>query len=176
MQYTVLLLTLLTLAPLARAQAKAEADYEGAGHTYLQRKHVLMAGAYWQEAEAEIRETRDPLPRIALNLGHLGVDEADTTWYLEYRYRFAERWSVVLSGQRFSGSGEVGLTRDLNFAGLVFPAGVSLETKLEVDTYFADVMYKAYSSPTRRSPLVAACIFSISTPPYTAAALSKTVW
>ena len=145
LQYAVLLLALATMAV---AQAEDEADSESARHSYLQRKHVLMAGAYWQEAEAEIRETRDPLPRIALNLGHLGVDETDTTWYLEYRYRFAERWSVVLSGQRFSGSGEVGLTRDLNFAGLVFPAGVSLETKLEVDTYFADVMYKAYSSPT----------------------------
>jgi hypothetical protein len=118
----------------------------GVVHPYLNRKHIFMAGAYWQEADAEIRETRDPLPRVALNLGHLGVDETDTTWYVEYRYRFGERWSLVAAGQSFSGSGEIGLTRDINFGRVTFLAGSSLRTELDVNTYFLDVMYHAYKT------------------------------
>ncbi|MEP4147639.1 MAG: hypothetical protein ABJL54_10480 [Halioglobus sp.] len=106
-----------------------------------------MAGGYWQEAQAEIRETRGSLPRVGLNLATLGVDEDDGTWYLEYRYRFNDRWSFVGAGQRYTSNGAIGLERDINFAGVVFPAGVSLNTRIRVDTYFADLMYRVYRTP-----------------------------
>lgn len=94
--------------------------------TFLESKHIFMIGGYWQEADAKIRETRDPLPRVGLNLEQLGVDEDDATWYLEYRYRFSDRWTFVGAGQRFTSGGEVGLNRDINFSGIVFPAGVDI--------------------------------------------------
>ena len=88
-------------------------------HPYLDRKHMFWVGAYYQEAEAEIRETVDPLPKIAVNLGHLGVDDTDTTWYLEYRGRLWDRWGIVASAQNncfFApfGDGVVTLTADHN--------------------------------------------------------------
>jgi len=139
-------LRLLLFIALMLPVSMALAESEGVEHPYLARKHVFMAGGYWQDVDAEIRETRDPLPRVDLNLATLGVDEKDTTWYMEYRYRFSDRWSLVASGQRYTSSGEIGLTRDINFGGVPFQAGTSLKTRLRVDTYFLDFMYHAYKS------------------------------
>jgi hypothetical protein len=123
----------------------SEAD--GDRDTFLESRHIFMLGGYWQEVDAKIRETRDPLPRVGLKLEQLGVDEDDATWYLEYRYRFSNRWAFVGAGQRFTSGGEIGLNRDINFGGVVFPAGVSLNTRIRIDTYFADIMYRAYQTP-----------------------------
>ncbi len=136
------LLALLLLLGCAARAATQEAE-----HPYLERRHLFIAGGYWQEADASIRETREPLPRVTLDLDDLGVDDRDATGYLEYRYKFTDRWSMVAAGQRFTDSGEVGLSREINFAGVPFEAGLSLKTRVRIDTYFADVMYRFYQSP-----------------------------
>lgn len=112
-------------------------------HPYLDRRHTLIAGVLYQDVVAEERETVDPLPRQTINLGHLGVDETDTTWYLEYRYRFGEKWGLVASAQNFTSQGSIGPHRKFNFDGVEFPVGVGMHTKIDVDTY---VVYSIYRS------------------------------
>jgi len=115
-------------------------------HPYLDRSHQFLVGAYFQELHAEIRETRGPLPQQAVNLRHLGVDDTDTTWHLEYRYRINERWGLVASAQHFSDQGTRGNIREFNFAGVTFPVGAQLHTEIDVDTYIFDVVYTTYRS------------------------------
>ncbi len=116
-------------------------------HPYLDRSHQFLAGAYFQELHAEIRETKGPLPQQAVNLRHLGVDDTHTTWQLEYRYRINERWGLVASAHTFSGQGTRGNSREFNFAGVRFGVGAKLHTKIDVDTYVFDVVYTTYRSP-----------------------------
>jgi hypothetical protein len=115
-------------------------------HPYLDRRHTLIAGILYQEVVAEVRKTVDPLPRQTLNVGHLGVDETDTSWYLEYRYRFSEKWGLVASAQNFSSQGSIGPHRKFNFNGVEFPATAGVHTKIGVDTYVVDVLYSVYRS------------------------------
>ena len=105
---------------------------------------MFIVGAHRQEMVAEVRETVDPLPETAINLSHLGVEDTDTTWYLEYRYRFAHRWSLIASAQSYSSQGTVGPHRPFNFAGVEFPVGVQVHTEIDVDTYILDFVYKLY--------------------------------
>jgi hypothetical protein len=115
-------------------------------HPYLDRKHLFLAGAYFQEVDAEIRERRGPVPQQAVNLSHLGVDETDTTWHLEYRYRISERWGLMAAAQRFSGEGTRGNSRAFGFGPVQFPVGAELHSQFDVDTYILDVVYNTYRS------------------------------
>jgi len=115
-------------------------------HPYLDRSHLFLVGAYFQDVKAEIRETRGPLPQQAVNFGHLGVDETDTSLHLEYRFRISERWGLLAAAQRFSGQGTRGNVRAFNFGSVQFPVGAELHSKLDVDTYILDVVYTTYRS------------------------------
>jgi hypothetical protein len=134
---------LLMAALLPALPAAAESEKL---HPYLSRKHMFWVGAYYQEAEAEMRESVDPLPQIAVNLGHLGVDDTDTTWYVEYRGRFWDRWGIVASAQNFSSQGTLINGREFNFDRVTFPVGARLHSELDVDTSVFDFVYEAYQS------------------------------
>lgn len=143
-----LLASMLTVATTTALPVAADADgVERSLHPYLDRSHQFLVGAYFQDFTAEVRETRGPLPQQAINLGHLGVDETDTTWQVEYRHRFNDRWGLVASAQTFSSRGSLGIGREFNFGRITYPVGAELDTKIEVDTYVLDVVYTAYRSP-----------------------------
>jgi hypothetical protein len=107
---------------------------------------MFTAGAFFQEVVAEVRDTVEPLPEQSINLGHFGVDETDTTWYLEYRYRISERWGLVALAHNFASQGTIGVQHEFNFDGVVFPVGVNVHTEIDVDTYLVDLIYHAYRS------------------------------
>ncbi|MEP5567678.1 MAG: hypothetical protein ABJN62_07590 [Halioglobus sp.] len=113
-------------------------------HPYLIRKHTFFVGAFFQEAHAEIRETVGPLPRTAVNLGHLGVDETDTTWHIEYQGRLWDRWGLAVGAENFSSRGTIENGTEFNFDRITYPVGANLRTTMDVDTYFFDVVYQAY--------------------------------
>jgi len=115
-------------------------------HPHLSRKHTFFIGAFFQEAHAEMRETVDPLPRARVNLGHLGVDETDTSWYIEYRGRLWDRWGVAAGAQNFTGQGTIENGTEFNFDRITYPVGARLHTTLDVDTYFFDFEYQVYRS------------------------------
>lgn len=93
--FKTLLATLLMFTP---AMALAERSL----HPYLTRKHMILAGIFFPQGHAEIRETWDLLPPVAVNLGLLGVDGNDNAWIVEYRGRLASRRWRSAARTRFS--------------------------------------------------------------------------
>ncbi|KZX57077.1 hypothetical protein A3709_04745 [Halioglobus sp. HI00S01] len=58
------LLGLALVAPSVVADSEPTAK-----HPYLEQKNVLVLGTAWQEADATIRATVDPLPEQEIELG-----------------------------------------------------------------------------------------------------------
>ena len=86
--------------------AGAMADEQGEPlHPYLEWRHYFSFGVYEQEMEAEVSESRGPLPTLSVNLEDLEVDDEHTDISLAYQYRFGERWAIVTAFNRFQGDG-----------------------------------------------------------------------
>lgn len=113
-------------------------------HPYLKTRHTLGVGASYQKSDSEIRASRQGLPEIKVDLENLGVDDTDTSWMLEYRWRFAENWMLVGVAYTFDESGDRTVERDFNFDGKEFKAGAAVDTSIEIDTYILDVLYSVY--------------------------------
>jgi len=103
-------------------------------------------GASYQKADSELRASVQGLPELGLKLDDLGIDDTDTSWALEYRWRFAEKWMFVGMAYTFEQSGGLRTKRDFNFGGVEFEAGASVDTSIEVDTYILDVLYSVYKT------------------------------
>jgi hypothetical protein len=86
------------------------------------------------------------LPEVSLNLDDLGVDDSDTSWLVEYRWRFKPKWGLVVAAYTFENDGSIGVRRDFNFDGIEFEAGVKLDSEIEIDVYIADIMYALHQS------------------------------
>ena len=117
-------------------------------HPYLDtsEKHIVMLGATRQNADVELRATRNALPEVGLELDDLGLDDRYNSWMAEYRYRINDRWGIFVGAFTFDVDGRREVTEEFNFEGTVFEAGASLDSELQVDNYIADVMYTAYRS------------------------------
>ena len=120
--------------------------YEEPLHPYLEWRHYFSLGVYEQEMEAEVGESRGPLPTLSIDLEDLEVDDEHTDVSLAYQYRFGERWAMVAAFNRFQGDGKFGRNRSFSFGPLDFPFGVGVETEIEIDTYVLDLLYRAYRS------------------------------
>ena len=128
--------------------AGAMADEHGEPlHPYLEWRHYFSFGVYEQEMEAEVSESRGPLPTLSVNLEDLEVDDEHTDISLAYQYRFGERWALVTAFNRFQGDGRLGRDRSFSVGPVDVPLGVGLETDIEIDTYVLDLLYRAYRSP-----------------------------
>ncbi len=133
--------SLATALMLTAAPTLAEG---GSGGNFFDGKHVLGIGAAYQEADAEVRASVASLPEVGLDLDDLGMEDSDTSWAIEYRWRFAERW--VLSGMAytFDESGQRTANRDFNFDGNEYSAGAVIDTELGLDTYIVNLLYQVY--------------------------------
>ena len=136
-----------TAATLAIAAIPATAQTE-AFHPYLDtgEKHTLMLGYTRQQGDVTLSAQRDPLPETSIDLDDLGTDDAYNSWLVEYRYRINDRWGIVAGAFTFEVDGSRTVSRDFNWEGVEFEAGVSLQTDIEVDTYIVDVLYTAHRS------------------------------
>lgn len=112
----------------------------------LSGRHVFLIGGALQEAEADLRATSQNLAERSLDLDDLGMDERYDSWYAEYRYKFGERWGLVMAGNTFRSEGDLKARSEFNFDGEVFPVGAQLDTELTINTLFVDVMYDVYST------------------------------
>jgi hypothetical protein len=133
----------LTLASPARADG---AGSEGGFGHMLQARHLLSAGGTRQQTDATIRATAEGFNPAEVGLDDLGVDERDTSYYLEYRYRFSDNWSLLAGGYSYAGSGGRSVERDFNYDGVEFTAGTEIRAEFDIDAYIIDVMYKLYGS------------------------------
>ena len=110
------------------------------------QKHQLLLGFTRQDAKVELSAQRDPLPEASVDLDDLGTDDTYNSWLAEYRYRINDNWTLAAGAFTFEVDGTRTVSRDFNFDGVEFEAGVSLDTDIEVDTYIVDVLYTAYCS------------------------------
>lgn len=110
------------------------------------RKHVLYLGAARQSLDARIAATTPEFDPVELRIEDLGVDDRDSSYYLEYRYRFKPRWALAAGAYSFGGSGGKTSSRTFNYDGVEFTAGAELNASFGVDAYIVDLMYRAYSN------------------------------
>lgn len=118
----------------------ADSERSLGGHL-LGAKHVIFAGTTRQSVNAIIGATAEGFDPVSLELKDLGVDNRDTSYYVEYRYRFKPKWEVLAGAYNFSGSGGSVSERDFNYGGIEFSTGSEIETELDIDAYIVDVMY-----------------------------------
>lgn len=136
---------LLGISALTLASSALAEDLQ-TGHPNMYATHMIGLGASHQKADSELRASVLNLPEVKVDLDDLGVDDTDTSWFVDYRWRFAEKWMFVAVAYTFEESGGRVARRNFNFDGIEFEAGVAVDTAIEVDTYIADVLYSVYRS------------------------------
>jgi hypothetical protein len=111
---------------------------------YPRDRHELSIGATRQQAESVVVSKAGDLPEVGLELKDFNIDDDDLSWHLEYRWRFRDRWVLSAFTYQYADSGLVTADFDFNFDGVEFEAGVTVDGKLEIDTYVVDVLYAVY--------------------------------
>ncbi len=115
-------------------------------HPALTDKHTLTLGAYDLESDTKIGSHRDGSDSGDIDLDDLGVDKDYVSWMLGYRWRFAERWALVLGANTYDVDGEAEVSKSFEYEGTSFEAGLKLESDFSVDSYIVDVLYSVYKS------------------------------
>jgi hypothetical protein len=109
-------------------------------------KHLITLGAASQTADATIAAAPAGSEGASISLRDLAIDNEDQTYYLEYSYRFKPRWALVAGTYQFSGSGGRETARDLEYNGVEFTTGSTIQSKLDIDAYIIDVLYRVYAN------------------------------
>ena len=135
------LLIVFVLPGLFGLQAQAEPL-----HPQLSTKHMFIFGAYRQTFDGNIYANRDNLPETKLNIDGLGIDNTETSFMAEYRYRLGNKWMFTFGAYKFDTEGKIEAGRDFNFDGVEFFAGARLDTNVSVDTYIVEALYSVYKS------------------------------
>jgi hypothetical protein len=108
---------------------------------YLAHDNMVFFGVFVQEGTGNvIAQRRDFEPRSVM-LDNLGSDKEYTSWLLEYRRRFNDKWSASVGAYRFNTGNQFAAEQDFNFEGRDFSAGSEIDLYFTMDTYMADVMY-----------------------------------
>ncbi len=135
----------LRLAMFAMGYAASVAvladDHNESINPFLVKDSALFFGAFVQEGEGNVTAQRGSYDPRTLRLDDLGSDEEYTSWLLEFRHRFNDRWAASVGAYRFNAGSQFTVTDDFNFEGREFTAGASVDLDFTLDTYIADVMY-----------------------------------
>lgn len=133
-----------TVAMLSTSPSVAQ-DEQAGGGSLFDSKHVLSFGGTRQSMDASISATVADFDPVGIKLEDLGIDNKDTSYYAEYRYRFKPRWSLLAGAYTFAGTGGRISERDFNYDGVEYTAGSELTAELDADAYLLDIMYTAWS-------------------------------
>jgi hypothetical protein len=115
-------------------------------HPQMDATHTFSIGAFFQDADTSVYAAADGKPGADIDLNDLGVEEDDTSWLLDYSYRLGENWLFSVGAYIFDVDGTRAISKDIDFNGVEFPVGSTVDTTFKVDTYIADVMYRVYGS------------------------------
>ena len=66
------------------------------------------------------------------------LEESAETYFFSYQWRFMEKWSLQAFYSQFEASGRKIATKDFNYDGVEYTAGVGLETDFNLDTYLLE--------------------------------------
>jgi hypothetical protein len=131
----------LTILGFLGLQAEAEPL-----HPQLTTKHMFVFGVYRQSFDGSFYANQDNLPEATLKIGGLGIDNTETSFMAEYRYRLTNRWMFTFSAYRFDTDGRIEAARDFNYDGVEFQVGARLDTNVSVDTYIVEALYSVYKT------------------------------
>jgi hypothetical protein len=115
-------------------------------HPQLTAKHMFIFGSYRQSFDGSFYANRDNLPEATLKIGGLGIDNTETSFMAEYRYRLTNRWMFTFSAYRFDTDGRIEAARDFTYDGVEFQVGASLDTNVAVNTYIVEALYSVYKT------------------------------
>jgi hypothetical protein len=135
---------LLVFCTAAHANDEGSSAGPRALNTMLTERHVLSVGIAGQKVDARIRATRTGFDPVGVDLDDLGVDNSDTSYYIDYRYRIKPNWTLIGGVYSFNGSGGQVAERSFNFDGVEYEAGAALRADFDIDAYILDVMYTVH--------------------------------
>lgn len=108
--------------------------------------HEFSIGITGQQADTTVLASTARLPPVDIKLKDFGVEDQDTSWFAEYRWRFSERWLLDVFAYQYTDSGLQSATKDFNYNGVEFTAGTLISSRLDIDTYAVDVLYSVHRS------------------------------
>ena len=108
----------------------------------LNDTHIFRAGALHQDMDISGYVIRGDAPKVELDFDEVfGLDDSITSAFLMYQWRFSERWSLHATYSRLESDGGVVTSRDFNWNGQDYEAGLELESDFKLDTLLAVVNY-----------------------------------
>ena len=135
--------TIICAALLSCAVLPAQAE---SLHPQLDTKHMIVLGGFRQSVDGEFYAQVDGRDKQSIELNDLDVDDTQTTFMAEYRYRLNEKWLFAVGAFQFDSTGKREAAREFEYDGVVFEAGASLETNLQIDTYMVEALYSVYKT------------------------------
>jgi len=132
-------------AILGFAGLPAQADPEPV-HPQLSDRHTLILGGFRQSADGKFYANPDNTDEAAIDFDDLDIDDTESSLMVEYRYRLNDKWLFAAGAFYFETDGRNEAAREFEYDGIVFEAGATLDTHLEVDTYMIEALYSVYKS------------------------------
>ena len=113
----------------------------------LNDTHLFRFGIYEQDIDVKASAQRDPLPEVELDFDEfLGIDESNSSFFLQYQWRFRDNWSLRAFYTNMEADGSKTASTDFNWDGREFEAGLELSSEFAVDTYLLAVDYTFVSN------------------------------
>ena len=115
-------------------------------HPQLAAKHTFIVGGYRQSIAGEFYAQRDGGTKRAIDFEDLDLDDSDSTYTAEYRYRLNDKWLFAVGTYQFESNGKAETSTEFEYDGVTFEAGARLDTGMEIDTYMIEALYSVYKT------------------------------
>jgi hypothetical protein len=108
----------------------------------IEDTHRFRLGAYEQDIDVTGGVTAPGFPEVEVDFDKvLGLEDSSTTLLLDYQWRFKEKWALQAFYSQMEAEGKKLATKDFNYDGIDYTAGIRLDTEFNLDTYLVAVNY-----------------------------------
>ena len=111
---------------------------------------TFSTGVLFHNADASFGATLDDNDPVNLSLDDLDVGRNETVFWSELSWQISQRWRWDVTYSAFDGNGFIEANTSGNFGEIIFDAGASLTTDLDVDLFITDINYDFISSARGR--------------------------
>jgi hypothetical protein len=110
------------------------------------KRFTLRAGAIAYDMTGEFSNTKDGQPKRKVDMDDLGLDDDAVEITLGATLRVGQRWRIRFDYFRYSDDATKKVEKDFDFDGVIIPVGGTLDSKLDIDLYVANLSYDIYRS------------------------------
>jgi len=107
----------------------------------LSKTWTIEAGAVFRSLDGELFAVTSAARGGSYDLSRLGLDDRDTSFSANLRWRFSDRWRLDLAYDEFGTEGGHANSSDIEFGRITIPKGYELASSLETRTYSAFIGY-----------------------------------